>query len=304
MKRARRLALTGAVLVGVGLGAWSIPIAQALTTAPATATGWWTRQPLAQPVADDGFEVAWAAEQEQSMAAVRVDFSAAAGATVQLALKEAGGNAADQGGVVVCVTTDAWAPANPGSYADHPEADCEAGPSVELSRDADATEWTGDVTSLAGSGGSVSLVVRPIGKPLGDGSPASAPFSVQFAQAELRFEAASAPGPVTEDTTAPPSYDVGEGGASSDPGYSYPDLGTGLEAPVLPPVAPPAAVTDTTLAPAPDDEFVLGPVDVSADGGRPWGRLLVLTPLSAGLGTLAAAGRRWQLDRAMARGHA
>ena len=32
---------------------------------------------------------------------------------------------------------------------------------------------------------------------------------------------------------------------------------------------------------------------------RPWGRMLVLTPISAGLGALAAAGRRWHAERAL-----
>lgn len=305
MRDARSLALTGAVLVGIGLGAWAIPTAQAQTTSPALATGWWSQQPLAQPVADDGFEVGWALEQEQSMAAVRVDTSAAAGGTVYLALKEVGGSATDQGFVEVCVTTeDTWTSANPGPYADRPEADCAAGPSVQLGRDPGAMEWLGDITSLAGSGGILSLAVRPVGKPLAGDTAPTAPFSVQFRSAELRVEDPVATGSATEDTTTVPPYDVGGGTTFSDPVLSYPDVGSGLDTPSLPPVETPAAPTETAAGPSLEEQIALGPVDVTESGGRPWGRVIVLTPLSAGIGALTAAGRRWRLDRAVARGQA
>jgi len=292
----RRLALTGALLVGLGLASWAVPTARAQTAVPAVETGWWSRQPLAQPVADDGFEVGWTLEREQSMAAVRLDLSAAGGGPVYLALDEAGGAGQDTGGIVVCATADAWEPANPGPYADRPEADCSKGPSVELGRDAGATEWLGDITSLAGgSTGTLSLVVRPIGKPLTEGVAATAPFSVQLATAELRVDDTST-GPAVAEPPTPPL----DTGAGFDPGLSLPDVGTGLDGTGLPPVEVPAAPT-TTAAPAPEEPVGLGAV-AGAGTSRPWGRLVVLTPVSTGLGALAAAGRRWHLDRAIAQG--
>jgi hypothetical protein len=296
----RSLALTGVVLIAAGLGAWAIPVAQAQTAAPASETGWWTRQPLAQPVPDDGFEVGWALEQEQSTAAVRLDTSLASEGVAYLALEELGGTAPDQGRVRVCATQGAWTAANPGPYADRPEADCEAGPSVELGRDAAAGEWLGDISVLAtaAAGGPLSLVVQPLGKPLAEGAPTTAPFSVQFASAELRVEASLGGAGLTEDTTVLGPYEPDTG--FSAPGLSFPDVGSGLSTPALPPIDAPVAPTATTAAPEPEEQLALGPVKGTPDAPRPWGRMLVLTPISAGLGTLAASGRRWWFARAIA----
>jgi len=300
----RTLAVTGVVLIGAGLGLWAVPVAQALTSYPALETGWWSQQPFAQPVADDGFEVGWAVEQEQSMAAVRLDVPALSGETVYLVLKESGGNAPDQGGLQVCMTQDAWTAANPGAYADRPEADCAATPSVVLGRDANALEWVGDITGLVGQGGPISLVVRPVGKAVTGGVPATTPFSVQLSAAETRVDDTSTPDEPTVSTEPPPTFDIGGGGGSfTVPDLSFPDTGSGLDTPELGPVDGPA----TTIAPPaadPEEQIALGPVDVTSSGGRPWGRVLVLTPLSAGLGTLAAAGRRWWTERALERGAA
>jgi hypothetical protein len=298
---ARTLAAAGAALVGVGLALWSAPVAEAITAYPALETGWWSQQPLAQPVADKGFEVSWALEQEQSMAAVRLDVPALSGQTVYLALTESGGSAPDQGALRVCVTRDAWTAANPGAYADRPQADCSTTPSVDLGRDANAKEWVGDITSLVGQGGPISLVVRPVGKEVTAGVPASAPFSVQVSKAETRVDDTGGSSGDSDTSEPPVTFDTtGGGGSYGVPDVSYPDVGSGLATPDLAPIGGPA----TTVAPAtadPEEQIALGPVDVTSSGGRPWGRLLVLTPISAGLGTLAAAGRRWWSERTLAR---
>lgn len=305
MSRARSLAITGAVLLGIGLVGWAIPVAEATTSSPALATGWWSRQPLAQPVADDGFQVDWAAEQEQSMAAVRLDVSAATSGTAYLVLQEAeaGGAAEDQAALVVCATSTQWVAANPGAYADRPTADCAASPSVQLGRDAGARQWIGDMTSLVGSGsaGVLSVVVRPIGKPVAEGVTATAPFSVQFSAAELRIEDATTgpTGSTTTETTFPPIGYESETPSYSDPGISYPAIGGTFDPPAFVPVETPALTTDAT-GPSPEEVIALGPVDATSSSSRPWGRLVVLTPLSAGLGALAAAGRHWLLDRGTA----
>jgi hypothetical protein len=304
MRRSRSplsLALTGGVLVAAGLAAWAVPVARAQTVAPATETGWWSRQPLAQPVPDGGFEVGWALEQEQSSAAVRFASVPTDEGTVLLVLKELGGGAPDQGRIRVCATDDAWTAANPGAYADRPEADCDAGPSVELGRDAGALEWLGDITSLAsGLGGSpLSLVVQPLGKPLSDGAPTTFPFTVQVSAAELRvdtpFDAGSG---ATEDTVAPDSFDLG--GGITAPDVAFPDTGGSFTSPALPPAEVPAAPAAPPAAELePEEQAALGPVRGTRGEARPWGRMLVLTPISAGLGTLAAAGRRWHSERAL-----
>lgn len=302
MSRARSLALTGAMLLGIGLAGWAIPVARAATTSPALATGWWTRQPLAQPVADGGFQVDWAVEQEQSMAAVRLDVSAVSSGTAYLVLKEAGGAAQDRAGLVVCATEAQWVGANPGAYADRPPADCAAAPSVRLGRDGGAREWVGDVTALVGGGsqGARSLVVRPVGVPLAEGATATAPFSVQFSAAELRIDAASStfPESATTEVALPPTFDAGSAPTYGDSPVAYPDLGTGFDVPALAPVdTQPELATETTTVASPDEMVALGPVGATSTT-RPWGRLVALTPLSAGAGLLAAAGRRWLLERA------
>ena len=297
----RALALTGAVLVAVGLGAWAVPGAQAQTVAPATETGWWSRQPLAQPVPEDGFEVGWAVEQEQSSAAVRFASVPAGEGAVLLVLEEVGGNAPEQGRIRVCATQDAWTAANPGAYADRPEADCDAGPSVELGRDADAGEWLGDVTAIAAgaSGGALSLVVQPLGKPLSDGAPTTFPFTVQLSAAELRADVPFDAGSGTEDTVPADSFDLSGGITPLD--VAFPDTGSSFTSPPLVSAEVPAApVTPPAAQLEPEEQAALGPVRGTPREARPWGRMVVLTPISAGLGTLAAAGRRWFAERALA----
>jgi len=296
MTRARSLAVLGVALIGLGLAAWLTPPAYAQTSAPPLATGWWTSQPFAQPVPEDGFEVAWAFEQELSMAAVRFDTSLAGGGTIFIVLKEIGGNATDQGFVDVCPTkANTWTSANPGSYADRPETACTQASTVRLGRDLTTKEWAGDITALANPTGTVSLAVRPVGKNLSGSNPPTAPFSVRFGSAEIRYDPPTTPTSVTTSTSPPdtstfelpPSF---SSGGSSDFGS-----GSGFDTPDLDPVDPPT--TETTVIVEPGSQLDRGPVNAAGRGPRPWGRVVVLTPISAGIGTLGAAGRRWRLDR-------
>lgn len=296
----RALALTGAVLLAVGVGAWFVPGARAQTVAPASETGWWTRQPLAQPVADGGFEVTWAVEQEQSTAAIRFSSVPAEEGTLLLALQEVGGSAPDQGRIRVCVTTDDWTPANPGPYDARPAADCDTGPSVELGRDAEAGEWLGDLSGLAPTepGAPLSLVVQPLGKPIAEGAPTTFPFSVRLSLAELRTDVPFDAGGTT-DTVPVDSFDL-SGGITSPP-LNLPTIGSGFTSPGLPPTAAPAApAAQPTSALEPEEQAALGPVKGTPGKPRPWGRMFVLTPISAGLGAFAAAAHRWFAARAVA----
>lgn len=300
MTRARSLAILGVTLIGFGLAAWLTPPAYAQTTASPLATGWWTSQPGAQPVPDDGFEVAWAFEQEMSMAAVRFDTSVAGGGAIFLVLKEIGGNATDQGFVDVCPTkTNTWTSANPGTYAARPESACTPASTVRLGRDLTTKEWAADITALANPTGSVSLAVRPAGKSLSGSSPPTAPFSVRFGSAEIRFDP-PATAPEVTSTTTPPDLSGFEPppGASN---FDYPDVdsGSGSDASDGAPLE--TSTTQTTTIAEPGSQLDRGPVNAAGRGPRPWGRVLVLAPISAGLGTLGAAGRRWRLDRVLDR---
>lgn len=300
MTRARSLAILGGTLIGLGFAAWLTPPAHAQTSASPLATGWWTSQPAAQPVPEDGFEVAWAFEQEMSTAAVRFDTSVAGGGTVFLVLKEIGGNATDQGFVDVCPTkANTWTSANPGAYADRPESECTPASTVRLGRDLTTKEWAGDITALANPRGAVSLAVRPVGKSLSGSSPATAPFSVRFGSAEIRYDPPTTTTSLTSSTSPPDtsSFEL----PPNPPTLDYPQLdsGSGFDSPDLVPLD--TATTETTVITEPGAQLDRGPVNAVGRGPRPWGRLAVLTPISAGVGALGAAARRWRLDRVLAR---
>jgi hypothetical protein len=301
MRSARLLGSVAVILVTIGLGGWLSPVARAESDPPIMETGWWSRQPLAQPVADDGFAIGWSLEQEQSAAALRIDLAGDLRGIVYLQLHEVSGTASDQGLARVCVAGDRWEAANPGPYEDLPTSTCADGETADLGRDAGTLQWVADISALVGGADdTLSLVVHPVGKPLADGVPASAPFEVRFDSAALLVD----PGPgapvaaPTAGSVPPVSVDLG--GSVVDPGLLDLDDPLGYEAPALPALAgpAPALATATTLGPTPDDLVALGPVDVTSAGGRPWGRLVALAPLSTGIGFAMAAARRWLLDRA------
>jgi hypothetical protein len=306
MRSARSLAVLAVALVTLAGGGWLAPTVLAQGAEAVVLRGWWTRQPLAQPVADDGIAIGWSLEEEQSAAALMVDLSALPEGVVYLSLHEAGGVATDQGLARVCVTTDAFEAANPGPYEDLPASDCAAGETAELGRDESALTWLGDITALvaAAEGGTLSLVVHPVGKPLSDGVPATAPFEVQFDTATILVDPGPGAGPTpADDAVAGPLDGASGGGPSVDPVFTTPGFDAGYEAPALTPVPPPAGATTTTTAgPTPNELVALGPVDVTSGEARPWTRVLLLVPLSAGIGAAMAAARRWQLDRAISQG--
>lgn len=304
MRSARGLGAAAAALLAVGIGGWLAPVAQGESSPPIVETGWWSRDLLAQPVDDGGFAIGWSLEMEQSAAAVRIDLTADLAGTVYLELHEVGGAGSDLGQVRVCVTEDDWKAANPGPYDELPEAACAEGETADLGRDAVALTWLGDITALvaAADGDTLSLVVRPVGKRVAEDLPATAPFQVQFDRAAVLVDSGAGeptpPGDGTGPPPADPGFDVG-GGSFVDPGAP----GSDFVSPPLPtPPAPALEASPTTEGPTPDDLVALGPVDVTPSEGKPWVRLVLLIPLSAGVGVAMAAARRWKQDRAIALG--
>lgn len=278
--------LVAVALVLVLLAAGS-PAAVA-AEAPVRTTGWWSRQPLAQPVADGGFAVMWAVEQEQAAAAVRIPRTSELQGTVYLTLHERGGAAQDQGGILACRTTAPWTSVNPGPYEALPPSTCAAGSSVELGRDGSAGVWVADITALlaAASGPALDLVLHPVGRRPAAELPVTAPFEVQFARATLLIDAGTPPPGLEPPPAAEPGgVDPGLPGGGAPP--------SALDLPLFPPEVPPAATVPTTEPPSPGDLVALGPVDGTGSDDAPWGRLAVLLPISAlsGLG-LAAVRRR------------
>lgn len=294
MNRSRALGALGAALIAASVAIWIVPVAYAQTSSPALATGWWTQQPGAQPIVDDGFEVAWALEREVSMAAVRLDTSAAAGGTVFLVLQEIGGNATDQGYVDVCPTTaNSWTADNPGAYGDRPESDCTVEGTVRLGRDLGTKQWAGDVTGLVNSAGITSLAVRPAGKPFSGSSGPSAPFQVRFGAAELRYDP-PATAPTQPTSSAPPeTFSFGDDNNAQPPNFEFPGAGGGFDSSGFGPVITSTTIADTTATTAATTSSIdrrLATASGSAD--RPWGRLAVLVPFSSGIGLIATSIRR------------
>ena len=299
MRSARTLGAAAAALLAVGVGGWLAPVAQGESSPPIIETGWWSRDLLAQPVEDGGFAIGWAVEAEQSAAAVRIDLSGDLTGTVYLELHEIGGAGSDLGQAQVCVTEDTWEAANPGPYDELPEAACAAGETADLGRDAVALSWLGDITALvaAAEGDELSLVVRPVGKRLTEDLPATAPFQVQFDRAALLVDSGTGEPVPPGDGTEPPPVDPGFDGGG---GFVDPAPGSDFVSPPLPTSPAPALeVSPTTEGPTPDDLVALGPVDVTPSEGKPWVRLLLLVPLSAGIGFAMAAARRWKEERAI-----
>lgn len=291
-RRLQALAGLAVALAGASLAGPWITSASAGNQPPVVASGWWSRQPLAQPEPDGGFTLLWALEQEQSAAAIRIDLSTPISGSAFLTLHEASGTAADQARVVACVTTARWKPANPGAYADLPASSCAPTTSLELGRDASSASWSADVTPLlaAASGTTLELVLHPLGKPPAEGLPATSPFEVHFSGASLVVDPGTPP-PIAVDPVVEPFVD-GSGG------FTVPDPGSAFELPDRGPVeVPSGGPTDTTVPATPGELTALGPVDVTDSESAPWSRLLILAPVSAGLGSLAAFGRRRWLDR-------
>lgn len=300
----RRTGQVGAALLVLVLGGGRVPAAHAQTASAVDEAGWWSRQPLAQPMPEDGFAIGWAVEEEQSAAAVRIGAPDRLDGTVYLILHESGGAATDQGLARVCVTEDDWEPANPGPYEDLPQADCAPGETAELGRDAVASTWVADITGLvaAASGDHLSLVVRPVGKAVNANVPATAPFEVRFDAATLRVEAIGTPRPVDTATTPPFAGDPAERTGGGDQAPLSPPLGGSFDAPALVPVPPATRPPSRTTTPTSGGEVALGPVEATSSDGTRWLPIVVLVPISAGIGLLAVVSRRWQLGKVMSRG--
>jgi hypothetical protein len=279
-------------------------------TANVVRVGWWSQQPGAQPQGDGGFQVAEAAQQSQSVAAVEVSVGDAQSVTTAtLKLTEGQSVNADNAGLDVCSTFSGWKDANPGAWADQPRSDCSG--AVHLKRDAASTSWTGDVSKLVQPGAVTDLMIVPVSQPVG--GVVDPGFQVTIAKAELSADgttsssstgAFAAPGSDSS-FNAPPS-DSGTSSfsapADSSPSAAFgpSSSGTGFDAsvPASPPAsaapalpAPSAAASPSPAAPAP----ALGSGSLAASGvghhARPWGRLILFVPLAALVGLGAAAAR-------------
>ena len=300
----RRLTVVVGLLVALGAAPGHV---RAQETAGVTVeeVGWWSSQPTALAQPDNGFQVAAGPQGDaQSVAAIRITIDATHVDDLQVHLVEGDGGAVgtEFGSLRVCTTTAPWTAANPGALADAPVADCTS--AATLTRTTDGS-WLGDLTALAPDGGTVSLVIQPQYQPP---VPVGPGMIVTISAGEFAATGSSAPS--TTETTAG-SF----GGGDTGPGTSEDlygsfgggdfsgDFGTGSYV-VPPPVGgddgsgstvPPTSTPTTTV----DDDFALEPVASGGGESRPWGRLVLLVPLSAGFGVASVRARRLLALRAI-----
>ncbi len=268
----RRLFALGSIICLVVLS----PItASAQQAALITAVGWWSQRPGAAELPDGGFEVALFPNGPVSQAALRVDVTTPLSSAL-LELTESEQVLGDVARILACPTSDTWTPANPGTWADAPAANCDDA-SVALGRSATGT-WTGDVTSLL-RGGMSSVALVPFSE-LSE-TQQSATFQVVFSKARLTASAPSTPFPATGTPT--PVY--------APPPPVAPQIPSGpvglFPAPVAPAPTPP---TDLYAASAEPFDSAAGDEDPTEP--KPWWRLLFGIPLSAVAGVGAVFVRR------------
>ncbi len=238
--------------------------------------------------------------------------------TATLTLEEADGSVVTPATALqACPTSADWAAANPGPSADAPEPDCTS--PVALTRDSDSLRWTGDVGSLfATGGGERSLMILPADPPDG-GPPVDPGFRVSFSGASLATTTPPATTPTTAFAGSPPSSAspspaVGAGSTASSSSDSLPDVSSYTPSgdSSLSPATTAVSTTPTTApaevaAPAVDTGAFQPPTlaegAVAGGGGgadQPWGRLVVLVPLSAAIGVASTFGRRFLARRVAA----
>lgn len=281
--------------------------AQEPVTVRVARVGWWTADESAEAPGIGGFRVAAdSAGETTAYAAVEVVADAASISRAVVSLAEDSSAFSDAAGITACVTADGWSAADGGALADGPPPDCSASVALELVDGA----WTGDVATLLAPGTSSLAFVPDYAPPLTVG------FGMDVAIAAVTFDAAGA-APTTTTTTAPPATTAAPPVTSSpSPAPTSPAVVVAppttrqpSTATTAPPIgdpsdsnlaAPPPPVRPT-LAPSPtvvdDGVFTLGPAQEFDDEGRPWGRVVILAPLSLAIGVGATRLRDVIADR-------
>lgn len=300
MKRAALAAFLGLVLVAASAAP---PVGAA--AGDVTATGWWSRNP-GQSAPAGGGAVALAPDGPVTVTAIRID--AAEGlSSATLSLVETGGVGQASGGIAACVAADDWEPAEGGALSDAPATECDDG--IVLERDADASTWTADISSLvADAEGSVTVALVPSG---GD-DPLAPPFDIRFAAPVVE----AVPAPDADDggggsfdfgSPPPPASDTGSSAQPAPTFAPAPETGSfGVETPASPAADPspeplPAETTDDGPAPEPEDELAFTPLVPTADVGgedhRTVGKAVSYVVISAIAGAAVAGGSRLSRTR-------
>ena len=282
------------VLLGLGAVAFAEPVPAELRE-----VGWWTDRPGAAAAAEGGFEVGAGIDgAEQSVAALRLHFDAGSVTAFEVILTEVTSFGTQFGGLKVCTTGPFWQGANPGTLDQAPEPDCSA--EVQLTR-SNSGAWLGSLASLVRPGGEVSLMILPVYAPP---VPVGPGMVVQIGAVEITTaEGTPTTTTTTTTTTTVPVGAVGDGTdggalAGGDPPQNF------FEVPGAPadaggePAGGDPGVAPVDEGTTEDDEFfTLGPLEDAEGDNRPWARLLLLVPLSAGAGAGVVYLRRYMNER-------
>lgn len=267
--------------------------AQAEVDVQVTEVGWWTSNPASVPQSEGGFQVsADATGAPQAVAALRVLILATSVETLAVHLDELSSVGTEFGTLKLCGTADAWTAANPGSFDDAPEPDCSV--SAGLTRTLEGV-WLGEASALAPNGGEVTLMVVPNYRPPAAIGP---PFSVSISGGDLSATSSGSPTTTLDGTGSgnePVAVDDTTDffGPSSGGSFGIGDLAAVPDFGTVSPEPPPTTASVVAPSdPADDEEFALQPLDEDREPGPPWLRLVVLVPLSAGLGVGAARLRK------------
>lgn len=296
--RATRLGVVVALIVGIGT--WiAIPTVHGEELSVSVdQVGWWTDRPAAPPAGEGAFEVASGVDAEpQSVAAFQVTIPATQVDTFGLTLVETAGFGSEFGSLAICRTEETWAPADPGELDDAPAAECST--KVYLTPVVEERTWIGDIAALVSEGGTVSLVVVPEYAPP---APVGPGMVVRIAEIQIAAQGSSAqsdettttldfttPGGSNQFDDAPDSgFTAGPDPIAVGPSPGSIDLGAAEPETPAPDTPPTSVVSDT----GDDGFFSLEPEDAATADGRPWVRLLLLVPLSIGIGLGSARLRR------------
>lgn len=323
----RRLAL--GALVPFAVLAAVTTTAGAQTAPGITELGWWSRSPAAT-AAEGGFRVAAAPDGPTSVAALRIETGAEGLSAAPIEVPEVGGVGVEVAAIRACPTTENWTAASPGPLEEAPPQDQCQGTFVDLTRDAAAKTWKGDLGPLlAGKTGVASVVIvpGPAATPGGGqqppppAGPLPAPTPAGPSPVPLAFDVELGPPVLTAAPGGAPSASGDSGGSGftdepaavgGDAGTSSPSFGAGsssfstdaldLPAPAASIAAPPPPgqpvpqqLATTGINPVRDFD----PLDTG--GGRDWGKAAFLTLLAAAVGTVAALGRRAMESGALSR---
>ena len=284
------------VVVAAGVFALVLGAPRPAGATPASASipavGWWTSRPGAQPTtAGGGFEVALDNQGErQSVAALVANVDPLHMSRLRITLTETASIGGAFNHLRICRAAPGWAPANPGDLAAAPKMDCST--AVELEH-IDST-WQGSLVKLMPDGGTASLGVvgiRDKQSPLN--------FLVEISGVSITgtgtLPSGDSPEAVSTDTTAPATFDSGSTTPLFNDFTSTP-FG-GFDAPVTAPAVGSPTTTQPIGATTTPDRAA-GAAH-QAGPGRPWLRLLFLTPLSAAIGVGLVFARRFLLGRGL-----